>query len=244
MQKIKQLVINLFKKYPIIFNPVWEKIIFPFLNYKDINKGIAAESKVVFKDIYKQNYWKGKQSVSGPGSDLEYTTILRKELPILIKKFHIQSILDAPCGDCFWISKINFNQPITYIGCDIAENIINNLYKNNPFNDNVQASFQNLDIVNDPIPNADIWICRDTLFHLPLIDALAVIDKFKKSSINYFLSTSFSFPKENVDVGNGGFRPLNLSISPFNMPKPIYTICDFIAPYPPRYLYLWHKNQF
>ena len=67
-----------------------EIIIFNFLN-----------DKKIFSIIYKNNYWSSKISKSGPGSDLRNTRKIRNELPKIIKKFKINSIFDAPCGDFF-----------------------------------------------------------------------------------------------------------------------------------------------
>ena len=59
----------------------------------------------IFLKIYKNNYWGSKTSKSGPGSDLSNTRKIREELPKIIKKYNINSIFDAPCGDFFWMKK-------------------------------------------------------------------------------------------------------------------------------------------
>jgi hypothetical protein len=87
--------------------------------------------KNIFQEIYKKNTWKNNESVSGPGSTLHSTHVIRLHLPLLLKKYGIGSIFDAPCGDCNWISTI-FSEIefIDYIGGDIVPELIKlNNYK-------------------------------------------------------------------------------------------------------------------
>ena len=55
--------------------------------------------KKVFEKVAKQNTWANPDSLSGRGSNLEQTTVIRKEIPKLIKKYAFKTMLDAPCGD-------------------------------------------------------------------------------------------------------------------------------------------------
>ena len=73
-----------------------------------------------------------------------------------------------------------------------------------------------------------MWLCRDVLFHLPTKDVLKVIENFKKSSIEYLLTTNFYFQSKNLDIKPGGFRFLNLHLKPYNLPKPLANITDFV----------------
>ena len=53
---------------------------------------------------------------SGPGSTIEYTKNLRFHLPIIIDKFNVKTLLDAPCGDLVWMSTILKNNNLIEIG--------------------------------------------------------------------------------------------------------------------------------
>ena len=80
----------------------------------------------VFSEIYSNNSWGDTESVSGPGSSLAQTAVIRRELPILLKKIDAESLLDAPCGDYNWMKYTELNLD-KYIGADIVpELIINN----------------------------------------------------------------------------------------------------------------------
>lgn len=77
-----------------------------------------------FTWIYKTNYWQSDESVSGVGSTLEYTENLRKELPLLISKYSISRVFDAPCGDFNWMRHLLPVINVNYIGGDIVRPLI------------------------------------------------------------------------------------------------------------------------
>src|ERR1044072_7300935 len=60
----------------------------------------------VFTDIFRSNRWGGTSSVSGSGSDLEQTRVLRRELPSLVQELQINTLLDIPCGDFNWMKEV------------------------------------------------------------------------------------------------------------------------------------------
>ena len=72
----------------------------------------------IFRKIYSTNEWGAKSSRSGPGSEIEMTTNIRRELPLLIEKYGIKSVVDIPCGDFNWMKEIVHLLP-NYIGGDI-----------------------------------------------------------------------------------------------------------------------------
>ena len=49
----------------------------------------------------------------------------------LINQFKVTSILDAPCGDFYWMNHVMKNLKIEYLGEDIVTEIIN---ENNKLN--------------------------------------------------------------------------------------------------------------
>jgi hypothetical protein len=57
-------------------------------------------------------------------------------------------------------------------------------------------SFQVIDIVEGPIPVADLWLCREVLFHLSNRDVLKVLDLFGNSNVKHILTTIFDFVQE------------------------------------------------
>src|SRR5215212_9991686 len=61
----------------------------------------------VFDQIVAENYWRDPESLSGAGSNLRQTETLRRELPGLLSKLSIRSLLDAPCGDFHWMQHVD-----------------------------------------------------------------------------------------------------------------------------------------
>jgi hypothetical protein len=198
----------------------------------------ARRRRRVFSQIMKDNVWESDESVSGPGSTMAYTENIRQKIPQLLKELEIKSMLDAPCGDYNWARHLS-RKGVKYIGADIVSELI----KKNSQHANESTSFRVLDIVADPLPAVDLWMCRDCLFHLPSADIRKVFANFKKSNVKYILTTSHFQATSNSDVGTGGFRLLNLELPPFSWPKPMLAIDDWITGYPPRILGLWRRED-
>tara|TARA_R110000772_G_C13081451_1_gene417516 strand:- start:22 stop:612 length:591 start_codon:yes stop_codon:yes gene_type:complete len=171
-------------------------------------------SNIFTKDLWQSNR-KHKESKSGAGSFLKNTKNVRNDLPDLLNKYDIKSMLDIPCGDMNWISKLNLN--VDYVGADIVPELIAENQRNYP-----DKNFKVLDVVNDPLPEMDLILCRDCFVHLPLEYIKLAIDNIRKSGIKYMLVTSF--PVEfNKNISIGKWRPLNMCIEPFNL-QPIEII--------------------
>ena len=186
------------------------------LNFLD-RKNIVRKK---FTHIYDNNIFEGDESLSGKGSNLSQTEIIRQELPKLINELGIKTFVDAPCGDFFWMQKTNL--PIQkYIGIDIVEKAIQ--YNNEKYHTD-SVEFLCLDIITDRLPKADMIFCRDCLVHLDFRQALQAINNFKKSGSTYLLTTTFTDRAQNTDLGAIIWRTLNLQIAPFNLPNPIKLI--------------------
>ena len=63
------------------------------------------DAEAVFNSIYRNNTWDGDESISGPGASLRHTEAIRRELPLLIERLGIRTLLDAPCGDFNWMKE-------------------------------------------------------------------------------------------------------------------------------------------
>ncbi len=208
------------------------------MQYELENYSIFGDIKEIFQHHYTANLWGSKESISGPGSTIEYTQNIRQEIPKLISDLDIKVILDAPCGDFNWFRMISWKEPITYIGADIVEPLIN---RNKILYESKNRNFIYLDITHDTLPKADMWLCRDCLFHLSNHDILLVLKNFFRSNVKYLLTSTHS-NCENEDIQTGSFRLLNLEREPFNFGKPIALIEDWIEGYPIRHLALWERE--
>lgn len=221
-----------------ILNNIYRKFFLLFL----IKKYKSREK--IFNHIYKYNLWGDCESFSGTGSSLVYTENLRKELPVVLKKYNINSIFDAPCGDFNWMSEVLKKYPIKYIGADIVEPLVKKNREKFKIADKID--FIVLDIVNDNYPNADLMICRDCLFHLSYNDIFSIIERFLISNTKFLLVTSHDNRNSefyNSDIKTGDFRKLDLFSAPFMLPKDsLEIINDWIEPDPPRSMHLFSRE--
>lgn len=173
-----------------------------------------------FSKVYTDNIFRGALSRSGAGSDLVQTAVVRHELPLLLEELGIQTMIDAPCGDWFWMRDLKL--PVKkYFGVDIVSDLIQ---KNQELYGDDRHAFICADLSKDKLPECDLIFSRDCLVHLSFSDSLKIIANFKRSGAKYLLTTTFTKRANNVDLNEGFWRTLNLELYPFNFPKPIKVI--------------------
>lgn len=200
----------------------------------------ARDAGEVFLEHFQRNEWGSSESASGPGSTLEYTENIRKELPGLVEELMVRTILDAPCGDYNWFRAIDWHSDIDYIGGDIVEPLIDG---NRVRFEDQRTRFMVLDVIHDPLPVRDLWLCRDCLFHLSERDIFQSLANFTRSRIPYILTSNHPNCDVNIDIPTGAFRQINLTLPPFTLPPPLRVIDDWIEGYPPRHLALWGRES-
>jgi hypothetical protein len=184
------------------------------------NQRLARER--IFSKIYFNNDWGGSESVSGPGSGLARTAILRAELAQLLADLHVGTLLDAPCGDFNWMRVVELGAT-RYLGVDIVPELIAH---NKGKYGNDRCSFLCLDLIEDELPRADLILCRDALVHFSLVDIQAALHNFVRSQAAYLLATTFTGLSMNTEISTGAWRPLNLERPPFNFPPPLKLLDD------------------
>jgi SAM-dependent methyltransferase len=200
----------------------------------------------MFTAIYEQVMWgdQGGETRSGESSTLVATEPLRKELPELFKKFDITSVLDAPCGDFNWMRIFMKDHPeIQYTGADIVGSMIEKLKLTDTTNN---QKFVQLDITKDQLPDVDLLICRDCLFHFEQQLVGDFIRNFADSNIKYLLTTTHHNDGSwsNANINTGGFHTIDLFLEPYNFnPNVLYSIEDWIPTQRPRQLCLWSQDQ-
>ena len=220
------------------------KLIKKLFSEKNENFNDNKNLKDKFSKIYFQNIFGGKDSRSGEGSNMEQTAEIRRELPKLIKGFGVESFMDAPCGDFFWMKETELGVK-RYIGVDIVDTLIQSNLKQ--FG-NSSIDFMCLNLVESELPKTDLIFCRDCLVHLTFDDIQKVIANFKKSGAKYLLTTTFTDRESNTDlIGKDIWRPLNLQLSPFNFPKPLKLIdencSEYHGKFSDKHLGLWMLDE-
>jgi len=168
-----------------------------------------------FRHIYETNHWNDAESVSGPGSTLEETEPIRRALPAMLAELGAASLLDLPCGDFHWMQHTDLSG-IDYIGGDLVGELIE---RNRAQHARDGVAFRKLDLVYDTLPAVDAVLCRDCLVHLSFADAQAALANIARSGAKWLLTTSFPGVTRNDDIVTGQWRPINLMLSPFNLPE-------------------------
>jgi len=176
----------------------------------------------VFQTLYEWNLSNKIESVSGPGSTLEITKLIRSEIKKLIINYKIKTLIDIPCGDFNWMKEVELNLD-QYIGADIVRDLIeinSQKYGNN------NRKFIQLDITKDKLPlNVDLILCRDLLVHFSFEDITKAIKSIKNSRSKYLLTTCHN-NVNNKNIVTGLWRPLNLQKPPYNFPDPVESISE------------------
>lgn len=203
----------------------------------------SVDPKDIFREIYATNYWGSSESVSGTGSTALYTENLRLELPNLIAKYQIKSVFDAPCGDFNWMQSVIADLNVEYTGADIVPDLIA-LNRSRHETPSVRFSISN--IITDPFPSVDLWICRDCLIHFSYRDILFTLENFASSGIKYMLTTSHinQVGFKNRDIQTGDARLIDLFSEPFLFPSDyIEAIDDWQRPDTPRRMIMFSAAQ-
>ncbi len=183
------------------------------------------ERAKIFSSIYKEKTWTGNRSdipISGRGSMLSSTHVLRAGLGEVFETYAIHSIVDVGCGDFTWMQKMNLNE-LKYVGTEIVSGLVQANQKR--FGSHT-VKFIELDICKESLPNADLIFCRDCLVHLSFNEVSAALKNIQLSDATYLLATTFKGLQANKEIVTGLWRPINLEIAPFNLGAPQFYLME------------------
>jgi hypothetical protein len=185
-----------------------------------------------FTIINQQNLWNSKESISGEGSELEYTSNLRFWLTKKVKELKVKKFVDAPCGDFNWMQYVCKEVDLNYVGLDIVEEIIN---KNNNVFSNDNTKFKVANICKDKVPDCEFLMVRDCLFHLSFTDIDNLLKNISSTNYKYLLTTTHIVDNNftNSDIISGDFRLIDLFSAPFKFSK--IFVYDRVKDHPPGY---------
>jgi hypothetical protein len=184
----------------------------------------TAYRREVFSQIHAGNLWGDRESVSGGGSNTSATEAVRRELPRLFERFGVHTILDAPCGDFTWMKDVAGSLE-SYTGIDIVPELI---ARNRAVFSQPNVSFLCADLAVDPLPAADLVLCRDCFIHLPTRLILSALRNFVESGAKYLLLTNSEVSAPYHDIPVGSFRPIDFRQAPFGFCAPEATIAETI----------------
>ncbi|MFM9839735.1 MAG: class I SAM-dependent methyltransferase [Cyclobacteriaceae bacterium] len=158
-----------------------------------------------------------------------------------IKKFSIQSLLDIPCGDFYWMKDVALDG-VRYTGADIVNELI---ASNKRQFSKVGIEFQKINILKHVLPKVDLIFCRDCLVHLSYKDIDEAIQSVKLSGSTYFMATTFP-AHSNYDIITEDWRPINLESAPFSFPKPLHLFIELFEEderFKDKSLAIWKVND-
>jgi hypothetical protein len=195
----------------------------------------------VFSRIYGRNSWGDAESRSGKGSNMAVTTYLRAELPDLLRRHGVTSMLDIPCGDFNWMKSIDLDD-VAYIGADIVPDLI----EGNRKHENEKRRFLVLDLITSALPKTDLVFTRDCIVHLSTEHALQAIGNIRASGAKFLMATTFPETGTNIDILTGQWRPIDMTRPPFSFPDPIEMIHEKPPvgkqTYPDKAMGLWRVD--
>lgn len=179
----------------------------------------------LFTYAYETNAWMSNETRSGLGSSLENTTCIRKELPAILERFEIKTVLDAGCGDFNWFKEM----PVIlehYYGIDIVRELIE---KNRELYGDNTHTFLHGSVTDASLPQVDAIVCRCVLTLLFFDDVKRALQNFKKSGAKYLIMSHFPRRSGNPDLNSTlrpilWMHPINFEIEPFNFPQPLVLI--------------------
>jgi hypothetical protein len=195
-----------------------------------------------FDRLYVQRLWSriaGTQETGcGGGSTLEATQVFRDELERFLAAQPPGVFFDAPCGDFYFMSRVRFPAGWSYIGGDISPAALRDARRFAPDRD-----FREFDLLTDPFPASDAWLCRACLFHLSFADIRAVLENFVRSDSKLAIITSHIEVPTNSDIATGDYRPLDLTAPPINLPKPSRFLRDISTVASPWIAGVWSREE-
>jgi hypothetical protein len=171
-----------------------------------------------FLRIHDSNLWGGAESTSGLGSESDATAVLRGELPGLLVRLRITSLLDAPCGDAGLINATSLG--VRYTGVDIVPALIERLQARAAAGE-ITGDYRLADLTCGSLPRCDAILCRDCLVHLSFANIERALANFRRSGATWLIATTFPGWQTNRDCEDGDWRALNFERAPFSWAAPV-----------------------
>ena len=161
------------------------------------------------------------ETFCGRGSTLRRTKKIRKQLPGIFHRFGIRTLLDVPCGDCNWISRMDL--PVKYYGIDLSERNVNAALEREWKNPSWKRRIIQGNCLTAHWPKVDAILSRDFFQHLSIDDIHAMLVRIKTSGAKYLFGTCYT-KDINREIDEKMYRPVNIEIEPFNFGKPMMKI--------------------
>ena len=189
----------------------------------------------VFSSIYSSLRWGGEGEGSGAGSSLRATASTRSLVELLVWRHRVTKLLDAPCGSAHWIPPLlarvrEFAPCFEYAGLDVVESVVAANAEKPEFAGDARVRFAVADLsaAGAALPHGfDMILCRDALQHLPLLDAIDVLENFARAAprllaVGSYLDAAarWAAGPRNKNIETGDYYHITLLEPPFNLTAP------------------------
>jgi hypothetical protein len=219
----------------------------------------SMSSAEKFSKIYQKQLWfrvmaqlNPEKTLSGHGSTQASTKVFSGALETFLHASRAQIFFDGPCGDFYWMKNVKLPDNCAYIGGDIVANMIAELQRKyahpvrSLVNENAshpRRQFIIIDLAKDCFPAADVWLCKDCLQHLSNSEITRVLRNFARSKVEVALISNHIGVRCNSDIETGGFRYVDLTLPPFNLPPPRQRLPDAPIGGEARYVGVWSRED-
>jgi SAM-dependent methyltransferase len=129
---------------------------------------------------YARNLWLGSSETtfySGARSSLEFGIPYAAWVNAFIAENNIRSVVDLGCGDFRVGQLIRTGHRVRYVGIDVVPALVE--YNQSRFS-TTNVTFECLDIIEDPLPDADLCLIRQVPQHLSNAEIAEVLSKCGK----------------------------------------------------------------
>lgn len=158
------------------FVPAWAKGYYRRLRRaREHERNRSQTPEQVFSRIYAEGLWgrAGGPFCSGSGSSEAHAQAYVKALADYIAAHSIRSVVDLGCGD-FLIGRKIADLGVDYTGADVVPELIRHHSHEHGAE---RVRFVHLDIVDQPLPGADLCLIRQVLQHLSNDQIARIIPK-------------------------------------------------------------------
>ncbi len=190
---------------------------------------VSRSTQEVFTEIYAKNVWGGEPGsfYSGGGSD--YSALVDPYVDAIEKSLEKNGLkgkrfLDLGCGD-FAVGRRIAPFASSYLGADIVEPLIRHHQETFA---TPAINFVHLNLVTDPLPDADVCFIRQVLQHLSNDQIAAILKKLSKYRAVYITEhypdekefLGYNFDKVQGAATRGDFGSgVYLDQPPFSIPR-------------------------
>lgn len=175
---------------------------------------IQKTRKEIFKEIYKEDLWEYYPGSGREGKKRESQPYLNFLKQFLKEHPEIKVVLDIGCGDGANFANFDWEDDREYIGIDIVGSVL----EKHPFKDRKNCRLKSFDFLSNPLPKADLILCKDVFIHLKNEEIERALDLFLQYPYTLLVNDYDNLERKvyvNTDIETGGYRCLDLLSFPY-----------------------------